>query len=215
MNFSGCWFIIAFQTYFFAIAGISKSFRFTIMNTCLGLLGVFCGMYAIWQLAGRRVVCMVGYLACALCFLSMAIAGTVKATGNEVGDAIVAFVALYMFFYNGCLNSTSYTLATELVSSRLRVWTVGTATSFGCVLSWVTLFITPYFINPQDLNWVSASSNTIPINKLLILILHQRAPNTVISGLASILFTFYSTTFSFLKREIGRWKSWTSSSRSE
>ncbi|KAH7120690.1 putative transporter [Dactylonectria macrodidyma] len=98
MNFSGCWFIIAFQTYFFAIAGISKSFRFTIVNTCLGLLGV-----VLWD-----------------------------AMGNEVGDAIVAFVAFYMFFYNGCLKSTSYTLATELVSSRLRVWTVGTATSFGC-----------------------------------------------------------------------------------
>lgn len=102
---------------------------------------------------------MFGCVACGLCYLSMAIAGTVKSTGKESGSAIVAFVALYTFFYNGCINAPSYTIATEVVSSRLRAWTVGSATSVGCVLSWLTLYCTPYFINPQDLNWVRYTSS--------------------------------------------------------
>ena len=163
------------------------------MNTCLGLVGVCCGMYAIRHLAGRRVVCMIGYMACGFCFLSMAISGSVNAPANAVGDAMVAFVAVYIFFYTGCLNSTSYVLATELVSSKLRVWTVGSATSFGCILSWVTLFVTPYFINPQDLNWVSAFLRTHLVNISLILMSHRKGPKYgyIWAGLNFVYVIFY------------------------
>ncbi|KAL1964463.1 hypothetical protein VTN77DRAFT_6889 [Rasamsonia byssochlamydoides] len=150
---SGSWFVIAYTTYFFEIAGIDKPFQYSIMNTCLGFIGVNCGMYSIRHLVGRRFILIFGSIACGLCYLGMAIADSVQAGTTTAGKAIVAFVAIYQFFYNGCVGAASYPVATELVSSRLRAWTVGSATAIGYVLAWLTSFCTPYFINPTDLNW--------------------------------------------------------------
>jgi hypothetical protein len=155
---SGVWFLIAYTTYFFRIAGIKKAFEYSILQTCVGFIGVNAGMYAMKNLVGRRAILMIGASACGTCMLASAIAATANRTSEETGKVLVAFMALFMFFYNGCVGGASYPVATELVSSRLRAWTVGTATSLGYVLAWLTGFCTPYFINPNDLNWVSLSS---------------------------------------------------------
>lgn len=85
----------------------------------------------------------------------MATAASVQnASKTAVDNCIVAFFALTYFFYYGTIGSARYPVATELVPSRLRAWTVGTATSLGYVLAWLTTFSSPYFINPKDLNWV-------------------------------------------------------------
>ena len=154
---SGSWFIIAYATYFFAIAGITKAFEFSIMNTCIGFIGVNCGMIAMRKFVGRRFITIFGSVACGLTMLGMAIADSISPNSIPTGRALVAFVAIWQFFYNGCVGAASYPVATELVSSRLRAWTVGSATSLGYVLAWLTSFCTPYFINPGDLNWVSSS----------------------------------------------------------
>jgi hypothetical protein len=74
-----------------------------------------------------------------------------KATGN----VLVAFTALFMFCYNAGVGVASSPLATEMVSSQLRASTVGSANALGYFLAWLIGFCSPYFINPQDLNWVS------------------------------------------------------------
>jgi MFS family permease len=155
---SGVWFLIAYSTYFFSVAGITKAFEFSIMNTCIGFLGVNIGMYAIRHWVGRRGILIFGAMACGLCELATGIAASVDQNGVTSGKVLVAFTALFQFFYNGCVGAASYPVATEVVSSRLRAWTVGTATSLGYVLAWLTGFCTPYFINPEDLNWVSKHS---------------------------------------------------------
>lgn len=152
---SGVWFLISYQTYFFTIAGITKSFQFSIMNTCIGFLGVNVGMYAIRHVFGRRSILMIGAAACGVTQLASAIASTVNPGAQVTGQVLVAFTAIFQFFYNGCVGAASYPVATELVSSRLRAWTVGTATSLGYLLAWLVSFCTPYFINPTELNWVS------------------------------------------------------------
>jgi hypothetical protein len=151
---SGVWFLIGYQTYFFGIAGITKPFEFSIMNTVIGFVGVNCGMYAIRHIFGRRSILMLGATVCGLAQLASAVAYTVKPGEVSAGKALVAFTAVFYFFYNGCVGAASYPVATELVSSRLRAWTVGTATSLGYILAWLTGFCSPYFINPADLNWV-------------------------------------------------------------
>lgn len=152
---SGVWFLIGYQTYFFTVTGITKAFEFSIMNTCFGFLGVNIGMYAIRELVGRRAILMIGAIACGLCQLGSAIAASVANPDSlATGQTLVGLTALFMFFYNGCVGAASYPVATELVSSRLRAWTVGTATSLGYLLAWLVNFCTPYFINPEHLDWV-------------------------------------------------------------
>ncbi|OJJ07011.1 hypothetical protein ASPVEDRAFT_876447 [Aspergillus versicolor CBS 583.65] len=150
---SGVWFLIGYQTYFFTVTGITKAFEFSIMNTCFGFLGVNIGMYAIRELVGRRSILIIGAVACGLCQLGSAIAASIDPDSLATGQTLVGLTALFMFFYNGCVGAASYPVATELVSSRLRAWTVGTATSLGYLLAWLVNFCTPYFINPEHLDW--------------------------------------------------------------
>ncbi|KAF2865262.1 general substrate transporter [Massariosphaeria phaeospora] len=150
---SGVWFFIGYQTYFFTIAGITKAFEYSIMNACIGFIGVHCGMYAMKALVGRRTILIFGAVTCGLCELACGIAASVNPTAKSTGTVLVAFTALFMFFYDACVGAASYPVATELVSSRLRTWTVGTATALGYFLAWLTGFCSPYFINPKDLNW--------------------------------------------------------------
>ena len=165
---SGIWFLIGYQTYFLSLAGITKSFEFSVMNTVIGFIGVNVGMVCIRHVFGRRSILMIGATACGLCQLASAVAYTVNAGSTTTGKVLVAFTAIFYFFYNGCVGAASYPVATELVSSRLRAWTVGTATSLGYILAWLVGFCSPYFINPEDLNWVSLhySFNIATINSV-------------------------------------------------
>lgn len=152
---SGIWFLIAYQTYFFIQGGVTRGFEYSIMTTCLGFLGVNLGMYAMRHLVGRRAILIIGATACGLAQLGTAVAYTTAGAGSATAtNALVAFLTLHKFFYNGCVGAASYPVATEVVSTRLRAWTVGTATSIGYVLAWLTSFCSPYFINPAELNWV-------------------------------------------------------------
>jgi hypothetical protein len=133
------------------------------MGTCIGFVGVHFGMYAMRHVLGRRSILMFGATACGLAQLGGAIAYSIKPTTTKTGMALVAFTTIFNFFYNTCVGSASYPVATELVSSRLRAYTVGSATSLGYILAWLVGFCSPYFINPQDLNWVGLSYfRTIP-----------------------------------------------------
>lgn len=185
---SGIWFLIAYQTYYLRIAGITKAFEFSIMTTVVGFIGVNCGMFAIRHVFGRRNILMLGAFACGLCQLASAIAFTVKPNAQSTGRVLVAFTALFKFFYNGGVGGASYPVATELVSSRLRAWTVGTATSLGYVLAWLVGFCTPYFINPTELNWVSP-----PPHLYYNILTERRVPNTHISGQLPTLSAWYSS----------------------
>ncbi|KAH8647097.1 general substrate transporter [Ilyonectria robusta] len=147
---SGIWFLIGYNTYFYSVTGVAKPFQYSIMNTCLGFIGVNFGMFAIRNLVGRRSILLIGALGCGLSQLAAAIAASINPASS---NTLVALTALFMFFYNGCIATASYLVATELVSSRLRAWTVGSATSVGSLLAWLTNFCTPYFINPENLNW--------------------------------------------------------------
>jgi hypothetical protein len=154
---SGAWFFIGYQTYFLALAGITKAFEYTIMNACVGFIGVHFGLFAMNKLFGRRTVVIVGAMTCGLCELACGIASSVNPGSKATGNILVAFTALFMFCYNVGVGVASSPLATELVSSRLRAWTVGSAIALGNFLAWLVGFCSPYFINPQDLNWVCLS----------------------------------------------------------
>lgn len=155
---SGSWFVISYSTYFFVVAGLSTAaaFRYAILNTCLGLIGVNVGIYLMRHVVGRRMILTIGAGLQGVWMLGMAIGcGSVNAVGSVAGNnALIAFMALYQFTYNAFVGDATYPVATELTSTRLRSWTVGSAISIGYFFAWLTGFCSPYFINPGNLNWV-------------------------------------------------------------
>jgi MFS family permease len=124
------------------------------MNSCIGLIGVHLGLFSMNKLFGRRTIMIAGAVTCGLCELACGIASSAKPGSVATGNVLVAFTALFMFCYNAGVGVASAPLATELVSSRLRAWTVGSANALGYFLAWLVGFCSPYFINPQDLDWV-------------------------------------------------------------
>ncbi|KAI1376407.1 general substrate transporter [Hypoxylon crocopeplum] len=152
---AGSWFVISYSTYFLIVAGLSvnDAFRFSVMNTCLGFIGVNIGMYLMRHVMGRRTVLMTGAVFQGCAMLGMAVSATVAYGTVSARNCLIAFSALYMFSYNAFVGDATYPTATELVSTRLRSWSVGSAISLGYFLAWLTGFCSPYFINPEDLNW--------------------------------------------------------------
>ncbi|KXX77767.1 General alpha-glucoside permease [Madurella mycetomatis] len=152
---SGVWFLISYSTYFMIVSGVSvdDSFKFSIMKTCIGFIGVFLGMYLMRYVFGRRSTIMIGGLLQGMCLLAMALTATTQAGTELARNSVIAFVALFFFFYNAFVGDASHPVATELTSTRLRTWTVGSANSLGYLFAWLASFCSPYFINPDKLNW--------------------------------------------------------------
>lgn len=153
---SGSWFLISYTTYFLVVSGlgVDEAFKYSVMKSCLGFIGVNLGIYLMRHVVGRRTIMMIGSLTQGLCMLIIAITATTSPGTLVARNCLIAFTSLYMFCYNAFVGAASYPVATELVSTRLRSWTVGSAISLGYFLAWLTGFCSPYFINPENMNWV-------------------------------------------------------------
>lgn len=154
------------------------------MKSCLGFIGVNLGIYLMRHVVGRRSIMMIGSLTQGLCMLIVAITATTLGGTLVARNCLIAFTSMYMFAYNAFVGAASYPVATELVSTRLRSWTVGSAISLGYFLAWLTGFCSPYFINPENMNWVSVT----PSQHSMIHHAHciNRGQSTVSSGLGQI-----------------------------
>ncbi|KAI3333145.1 general substrate transporter [Ustulina deusta] len=152
---AGSWFIISYSTYFMIVAGLTvdEAFKFGIMNTALGFIGVNFGMYLMRHVMGRRTILMTGAIIQGAAMLGLAVSATVAPGTFAARSCLIAFIAIYLFSYNAFVGDAAYPTATELVSTRLRSWSVGSAISIGYFLAWLTSFFSPYFINPGNLNW--------------------------------------------------------------
>ncbi len=138
--------------------GVNEAFKYSVMKSCLGFIGVNLGIYLMRHVVGRRSIMMIGSLTQGLCMLIIAITATTSPGTLVARNCLIAFTSLYMFCYNAFVGAASYPVATELVSTRLRSWTVGSAISLGYFLAWLTGFCSPYFINPENMNWVRLHS---------------------------------------------------------
>ncbi len=149
--------LVSYATYFMIVSGLTtdEAFKYSIMNSCLGFIGVNIGIVLMRYVVGRRSILIIGAAVQGLCMLAMAIAATVVEGTLVSRNVLISFTALYLFSYNTFVGDASYPVATELVSTRLRSWTVGSAISLGYFLAWLTGFCSPYFINPTNLNWAS------------------------------------------------------------
>ncbi|EAT88226.1 hypothetical protein SNOG_04466 [Parastagonospora nodorum SN15] len=70
-------------------------------------------------------------------FIACGIASSVSPNSKATGNVLVAFTALFMFCYNAGVGVATSPLATEMVSSRLRASTVGSANALGYFLAWL------------------------------------------------------------------------------
>jgi hypothetical protein len=96
--FKGSSWVNIYTTYFLEIAGVTNPFGFSIMITCMGLLGVLFS-FTFVRYIDRRVIMLVGVTACGLAQLGNAITWTVAPNSEAAARAVIAFIAIFTFFY--------------------------------------------------------------------------------------------------------------------
>ncbi|KAI2468531.1 general substrate transporter [Annulohypoxylon bovei var. microspora] len=140
-----------YTTYFLTVAGVKNAFALSTMITCMGLAGVLASV-SIVLYVDRRVILLIGVGACGLCQLAFAIAWTVAPGTEAAAKVIVAFNALFTFFYVA-YAPYAWLLGGELPSNHLRAHTYGLSTVLNFLGNWLGVFTAPYFINPASLGW--------------------------------------------------------------
>lgn len=157
---TGAWFLIPYATYFMAISGVpfNDVFHYFIINTCAGLVACNIGLFVMRHVCGRRTFLMLGAVFNALFMLGLAVSSTVNTSPETARTCLVTFVSLFLVWYSFATGVGTRPVATELVSTRLRAWSFGTSQAVSQLIIWLVTFCTPYFINPENLNWVSPSS---------------------------------------------------------
>lgn len=87
-----------YTTYFLSTAGVSDAFSYSIMVTCMGLIGVFASFFIVRHV-DRRVIVMIGVGACGLCQLAFAVAWTAAPGSQAAAKCVIAFICIFTFFY--------------------------------------------------------------------------------------------------------------------
>ncbi|KAH8928669.1 general substrate transporter [Atractiella rhizophila] len=150
---SGVNFLVGYATVFFVVR-TSNPFVDSIILKCVGTAGALAGIpFAKWF--GRKSLLSSGF---AICGVSMFVCGilsvyTVAPDSQASGRGMVAFLCLFQFGYSYSSKSRVWVAAGEMSSNRLRSYTFGVGMAIGFFFAWLTVFTTPYFINPQSLNW--------------------------------------------------------------
>ena len=117
------------------MAGVNRQFVASILHNVTSLVGVIIGILLTQNVMGRRSMMTVGHSTAALFMLGLGIADTVAPQSAPSGKAIIACALLYKVFYNGFSGALSWPISSELVSSRLRVLTIGTGTGVNYVFA--------------------------------------------------------------------------------
>ncbi|KAI5861966.1 MFS transporter [Durotheca rogersii] len=140
-----------YTTYFLTVAGVTEAFAYSVMVTCMGLIGVLTSLFIV-RFIGRRPIVLIGVAACGLCQLAFAVAWTTAAGTTPAAKAIVAFISVFTFFYVA-YAPYAWLMGGEYPNNHLRSHTVGLGTALNFLGNWLGVFTAPYFINPASLGW--------------------------------------------------------------
>ncbi|KAI7777578.1 hypothetical protein LA080_003413 [Diaporthe eres] len=164
---AGSSYLTIYTTYFLTTAGIpaDRSFEFSTMITCMGLLGILSSFF--WaDKVDRRAIFMIGVAVCGLTQLGFAVAWTAAPGTETAGKVVVGLIAIFTFFYTA-FGPYAWMVGAEYPNNHLRAHTFGLATALNFLGNWVGIFTAPYFINPASLGWSAKygyiwfASNTI------------------------------------------------------
>ena len=149
---SGVTFMAGFSVYLFVQAQVGKPFMWVMISLAITLTGNMLAFPAI-RFVGRRELLVTCSLVSSAMMFGMAIVYNVAGPGAQSGKALVALSIVYTWFYGIGQGPVLWALNTEIPSQRLRSVTVGTASGINFLVAWLVAFFTPYFINPDQLNW--------------------------------------------------------------
>ncbi|OAA65781.1 General substrate transporter [Niveomyces insectorum RCEF 264] len=155
-QFLGQGFVSGYSPRFYATVGLSKNaFNYNIGSSAVGWIGCLIGMVAS-DFIGRRSVLIWGAMAQTVFLFLVAGVGLAKHPTTTDGQALVAGVMLYFFFYSGTWGPLCFTVAAEMGSASLREKTLSLGIALNVVTAFVVSFCVPYILNDigANIGWV-------------------------------------------------------------
>lgn len=150
---TGVIFMSSFSVYFFAQADIGQPFMWVMISLAIALTGNMAAFPAM-RWVDRRILLVFGSLVSGATMLAMAIVYTVAQTGSSSSPkALVGLSIVFTWVYSISQGPLLWAVQTEVPSQRLRSQTVGLGQGCNFVFAWLCTYCTPYFVNPDALNW--------------------------------------------------------------
>lgn len=149
---TGQGFLMQFSVYFLGEAGISQPFLWVMITYIISLTGNLVASLLLRYLF-RKTILFLGLSGMAVSMFVMAISNSVQASTVAAGRVLVAMYVIHTWIGSAATTPSAACLAAELASQRLRPEMVGMSYLVLWGLSWLVSYTTPYFINPEHLNW--------------------------------------------------------------
>ncbi|KAL6241312.1 hypothetical protein RBB50_011785 [Rhinocladiella similis] len=129
----------------------TTSFDLTVGITGLMAISNMC-CWVFVEKFGRRLLILVGLIACTVCLLLIGVLSQFVDRGSNVVYTQVAVMAIWGFMIQASIGAAGYTLISEVPTSTVRSQTQSLATATNGIFNSVWSFATPYMINPDQAN---------------------------------------------------------------
>lgn len=149
---TGQGFLMQFSVYFLGEAGISQPFLWVMITYIISLTGNLFASFLLRYLH-RKTMLLIGLSGMAVSMFVMAISNSVQGSTVTAGQVLVAMYIIHTWIGSATTTPSAACLAAELASQRLRPEMVGMSNLVLWGLAWLVSYTTPYFINPEQLNW--------------------------------------------------------------
>lgn len=149
---TGQGFLMQFSVYFLGEAGISQPFLWVMITYIISLTGNVFASFLL-RYFHRKTMLLMGLSGMAVSMFVMAISNSVQGSTVTAGRVLVAMYIIHTWIGSAATTPSAACLAAELASQRLRPEMVGMSNLVLWGLAWLVSYTTPYFINPEQLNW--------------------------------------------------------------
>ena len=150
---TGVIFVVGYSTYFFQLAGIetATSFSLSVGVSFLGLLGVI-GSWFLINRTGRRLTILVGVGFITVLLFLIGILDVIPSSTSSPVYGQVGCIILFAFTYHLTIGPTSYTLLSEVSSTRLRSRTISLSIVMQSIFGTLLNIVIPLMISPDAAN---------------------------------------------------------------
>ncbi|CAN8104762.1 unnamed protein product [Discula destructiva] len=149
---TGRGFLAQFSVYFLAQARVPDPFLWVMITYVISLTGNLVGS-ALLRYTGRKTLLVPGLACMAVAMFVMAITYTVHGSSVGAGRVLVAMYIVHTWIGAATTMPSAATLTADVASQRLRPEMTGTSSLIAFGLGWLIAYTSPYFINPEQLNW--------------------------------------------------------------
>jgi SP family sugar:H+ symporter-like MFS transporter len=150
---TGLVFLGAFAVYFYIQAQIGSPFVWVMVAISIGLMANLAAFPAARYLDRRLLLITCSVINAAL-MLAIGTVYTVFHVGSPSAGKILVGLSITVTWVRGIGQSpVLWAVEAEVPSKRLRSRTVGLAQALDFVFAWLCSYCTPYFTNPESLNW--------------------------------------------------------------